>query len=91
MREERHAPEAFSEKLRETGLREAADEEVICRWRHPTTKLIVDVMPTDEKVLGFANPWYKLGIETAIACKLPSGRSIRAVRPPVMLATKLAA
>lgn len=81
----------FSERLRETGLREAADEKVVCRWRHAATKLIVDVMPTDENILGFTNPWYELGMETAIVRELPSGRSIRAVRPPVVLATKLAA
>src|SRR5581483_2611042 len=37
------------------------------------------------------NRWYELGIETAAEHRLPSGRTIRAVIPPVLTATKLAA
>jgi predicted nucleotidyltransferase len=85
------AYQTLAERLRERGLEEVMDEQVICRWRHTETGLAIDVMPTAEDVLGFSNPWYELGIETAIERELPSGARIRAVAPPVMVATKLAA
>jgi predicted nucleotidyltransferase len=83
--------QALAERLRARGLEEAIDENVICRWRHRETRLTIDVMPTAEEVLGFSNPWYELGIQTATERTLASGASIRAVAPPVVIATKLAA
>lgn len=45
----------LSERLRAVGLMEDAREGApICRWRHQD--LIIDVMPTDERILGFSNP-----------------------------------
>ena len=81
----------LSERLRERGLEEAMDEPVICRWRHRDSGLAIDLMPTAEDVLGFSNRWYEAGIATAVELELPSGRRIRAVAPPVVVATKLAA
>ena len=83
--------QSLAEQLRQRGLREAMDEPVICRWRDPDSGLAIDVMPTAEEVLGFSNPWYALGIETAVERTLASGRTIRAVAPAVTVATKLAA
>jgi predicted nucleotidyltransferase len=83
--------QALAERLRERGLEEAMDEPVICRWRHSDSGLAIDVMPTSEEVLGFSNPWYQIGIATAVEPQLPSGKRIRAVAPPVVVATKLAA
>lgn len=83
--------QALAERLRERDLEEAIDEKVICRWRHRNSGLAIDVMPTAEDVLGFSNPWYETAIETAIERTLASGTTIRAVAPPVVVATKLAA
>lgn len=83
--------QALSERLRARALEEAMDELVICRWRHRESGLAIDVMPTSEDVLGFSNPWYEVGIATAVELELPSGKRIRAVAPPVVVATKLAA
>ncbi|MEI7761520.1 MAG: hypothetical protein WCJ67_12300 [Thermoleophilia bacterium] len=83
--------QALAGRLRDRGLEEAMGEPVICRWRHPPSGLAIDVMPTAEKVLGFSNRWYPLGIETAIERTLASGVHIRAVAPPLVIATKLAA
>ena len=45
---------ALSERLRALGLREDHTEGApICRWRHED--LILDVMPTDERILGVSN------------------------------------
>ena len=59
----------------------------ICRWR--VGHVAVDVIPTLEYILGFANRWYPMALETALTVALPSGHSIRLVTAPVFLATKL--
>lgn len=46
----------LQERLRAKGFTESMEDKVICRWRHGS--IILDVMPTDEKILGFANRWY---------------------------------
>jgi len=48
-------------------------------------------MPTDPKLLGFGNEWYRLALVAAMPAGLPSGRTIRLVTPAYFLATKLAA
>ena len=79
----------FEERLRARGLREDAQSGVICRWRHGD--LILDVMPTDASILGFANRWQALAVPHAIERELPSGARIAAVSPPFLVATKLEA
>jgi len=61
----------------------------ICRWQ--IASVVVDVMPPLEEVLGFANRWYPLALETAVTVTLPSGHPIRLLTAPVFLATKLEA
>lgn len=64
-------------------------EAPICRWQ--VGPVVVDVMPPLEEILGFANRWYPLALETAVGVELPSGRAIRLIAAPVFLATKLEA
>ena len=67
--------------------RDIAQDAPICRWRIGEVK--VDLMPTDERVLGFSNRWYPAAITGASAVKLPSGRQIRLISAPAFfLATK---
>jgi hypothetical protein len=61
-------------------------EAPICRWQGGS--VVVDVMPTLEGILGFANRWYPLALETAQPVALPSGRLIRLIAAPAFLATK---
>jgi hypothetical protein len=61
----------------------------ICRWL--ADGITVDVMPSEEKVLGFANRWYPLGVRTAQPLNLPSAKGIRVLHAPVFIATKLEA
>lgn len=82
---------AFGERLRERGFAEDSSSNVICRWRHRDPPLILDVMPQDEEVLGFSNPWYGYAIETAVDRELQKAPTIRAATAVAMLATKLAA
>jgi nucleotidyltransferase AbiEii toxin of type IV toxin-antitoxin system len=81
----------LGERLRHHGFTEAIGDPVICRWRHADSGLTLDVMPTDEAILGFSNPSYPLALATAVERRLPSGTLIRAASPPLILATKLAA
>ena len=48
-------------------------------------------MPTDPKILGFANRWYTHAIETATRLTLPSGRQIRLISASAFIATKFEA
>ncbi len=61
----------------------------ICRW--VMGSVTVDVMPTVQDILGFANRWYPLAVETATPVALASGLSIRLITAPVFIATKLEA
>jgi Nucleotidyl transferase AbiEii toxin, Type IV TA system len=81
----------LAKRLRTRGFIEASDSNIICRWRHQETGLLLDVMPQEPAVLGFSNPWYQHAIETAIDRQLPSGTGIRAATPPSIIATKLVA
>ena len=70
-------------------MQDRSREAPVCRWI--VANCMLDVMPTDERVLGFGNRWYTAAVQTAESLRLPSGRSIRLIAPPVFLATKLEA
>ncbi len=61
----------------------------ICRWRYQG--IAVDVMPSDEKILGFSNQWYPLTIKTAEIVALDNETKIRLISAPLFIATKLVA
>lgn len=69
--------------------RDLSPDAPICRWL--LSELTVDLMPSDPAVLGFANRWYPLAIETALRLNLPSGTPMRLIAAPVFMATKLVA
>ena len=73
------------EKLRALGFKERQD--IICRWIKG--ELVIDVMPTDEKILGFTNRWYELAAKMQLSSKLPSGIEIRHISAPLMIAVKI--
>ncbi len=62
----------------------------ICRWRTPDG-VTVDVMPIDESVLGFSNPWYASGLSAALTVKVGTDLEIQVFAPPVFVATKIEA
>jgi len=61
----------------------------ICRWIFRGIK--VDVMPTNEDILGFKNRWYSSGIENKITKSLPNGMEIYVFPPEFFLASKFEA
>lgn len=80
----------FSEKLRNLGFAEDMSEDApICRWRQATTSL--DVMPLDEKILGFSNRWYKPAMQAAQERDLEKDLRIRIVTAVYFCATKFEA
>jgi hypothetical protein len=79
----------FSKRLRSLGFYEDSSEGApICRWRIDHMKL--DLMPTDETILGFSNRWYKPAIEAAVIVAL-NGLELRVVTAPYFIGTKLEA
>lgn len=82
----------FKEALKAKGFKEPSsmdDDMPICAMK--LGELRVDLMPTDEKVLGFSNRWYPQALESAEPISLGSGLTIRVVTPPLFVATKLEA
>lgn len=78
----------LQEKLRDKGFRESRQDGVICRWVHGA--LLLDVMPTDARILGFSNPWYLPAIRHARVVVL-EGTPVRIITAPYFLGTKLEA
>ena len=80
---------SLAERLRGLGLAEDTRPGApLCRWRQH--ELVLDVMPTDEQVLGFSNRWYPAALATADRRRV-AGRDVRLVTPAFFLATKLEA
>jgi predicted nucleotidyltransferase len=81
---------AIERALEARGFRHDLRKEApVCRWL--TGEVALDVMPTDESVLGFSNRWYRLAMQTAHVVALPSGVNVRLIRAPEFIATKLEA
>ncbi|MFV2057665.1 MAG: hypothetical protein ACC707_14455 [Thiohalomonadales bacterium] len=80
----------LSNKLRVKGFSEDVSEGApICRW--VSSGVILDVMPTDSRILGFGNKWYESAVKYAKTIQLPSSDKIRMVSGPYFLVTKLEA
>lgn len=81
---------ALEQRLRARGFeQDMRPQAPICRWM--VDGVIVDVMPTIPEVLGFANRWYPLAMQTAWTAQLPSGRCVQVISAPAFVATKLEA
>lgn len=80
----------LEENLRSKGfVNDSSKGAPICRWIYKDIK--VDVMPTDENILGFSNKWYVDGIENEIKMILPDGTEIFVFPPEYYVATKIEA
>jgi hypothetical protein len=81
---------AIEDDLRALGfVNDIGRDAPICRWR--CNGVMVDVVPSDKTILGFANRWYPLGLLTAQPITLPSGIEITVINAPCFCATKLEA
>ncbi len=80
----------IEDELRNRGFRnDMRPGAPICRWIYEG--VTVDVMLTEETILGFSNRWYDEGIDNAIHANLPSGREIRIFSLPYFIAAKIEA
>jgi len=77
----------LEERLRKLGFQH--EKNVICRWIYKD--VIVDLMPTDENILGFSNRWYREGIAHAIPYHLSDSIVINILPVAWFLACKLEA
>ena len=74
--------------LRELGFTQSMQEDdPICRWY--IDDVIVDVMPTDENILGFSNRWYLRAIKNSVKIELEREFEIQIVTAPFFIGTKL--
>lgn len=87
----RRAYYRFEKQVRRVGFKNDQRSGVICRYEHPDSGLLLDVMPTDASILGFTNEWQAASFPHAVEVALPSGQKIQAIPPPYLLATKLEA
>ena len=80
----------FSKRLRALGFQEDTREGApVCRWT--CGSLTLDVMPLDEKILGFSNHWYRDAMQAAVAVTISEKLNVRAITAPYFLGTKLEA
>lgn len=70
----------IEKKLNKQGFKKSITEDVICRWFYDD--VILDVMPTDEAILGFGNRWYKQSIEFSNLYSLTESLEIRIATAP---------
>jgi hypothetical protein len=81
----------LEDRVRGLGFENDESSGVICRFNHPQSGLVLDVMPTKASLLGFENKWLGEAFAYATQVALPAGQSIKAIPPPFLLATKLEA
>ncbi|MBN2664458.1 MAG: hypothetical protein JXR68_12480 [Bacteroidales bacterium] len=80
----------IQEKIRKKGFRnDISPEAPMFRWIYKGIK--VDIMPPDEKILGFSNKWYSEGIKQKTEKELPNGIKIFIFKVEYFLATKFEA
>lgn len=76
-------------QLRNLGFTQAMDDQnIICRWIK--NDLILDLIPTDEKILGFTNRWYTYAIKHSQKAVLDN-IEIHHISAAIFIATKLEA
>ncbi len=81
----------LEERLRKLGFENHQEDGVVCRFRHPASALLLDVMPMEASILGFEGRWLRESFPRAVSRELPSGRAIKVVPPVYLMATKLEA
>ena len=77
----------IEDQLRKKGFVNDMESGVICRYR--INGIIVDVMPTNENILGFKNKWYADGFQNSIEYNLTENESVRIFNSIYFIASKL--
>lgn len=80
----------LAEQLMQRGFKQTmADNTPPFRWLW--NRMQLNLVPLDEKVLGFANPWYRVGFDAAMSVELADGLLLRHLSAPHFFATKFEA
>lgn len=80
----------LAEQLVQRGFRQTMEHNTPpFRWFW--NRMQLDLVPLDEKVLGFANPWYRAGYEASVSIALEDGLNLKHLSAPYFLATKFEA
>ncbi|MEN8398897.1 MULTISPECIES: hypothetical protein [Acinetobacter] len=79
----------LEKELRELGFKNDLDDNILCRFK--LNEIIVDFMPINQDILGFANDWYEESMKHTNNYVLPSGTTIKILDPCYFLATKFEA
>lgn len=80
----------LADQLMQRGFKQTmADNTPPFRWYW--NRMQLDLVPLDEKVLGFANPWYQVGYASALVAEVVQGLKLRHLSAPHFLATKFEA
>jgi predicted nucleotidyltransferase len=80
----------LTDQLMQRGFKQTmADNTPPFRWYW--NRMQLDLVPLDEKVLGFANPWYRVGFDAALVADVAQGLKLRHLSAPHFLATKFEA
>jgi len=78
----------LEETLRELGFfQKMQKDDPIWRWY--LKDVIIDVMPTNENILGFSNRWYLPAIRNSVTIELERKLKIQIATAPYFLGTKL--
>lgn len=81
---------ALAEQFMQRGFKQTmADNTPPFRWYW--NRMQLDLVPLDEKVLGFANRWYRAGFAAAVCASVADGLVLRHLSAPYFLATKFEA
>lgn len=80
---------AVEEQLRQVGFSNVLDSAFVGRYQ--MQGLIVDLMSTDERILGFSNRWYKEGFQTAIDHRIDDLVTVKIFDAPHFIASKIEA
>ena len=81
---------AMQPLLTERGFRQTMEDNTPAyRWYWQRMQL--DLVPVDEKVMGFANRWYRPGYAAALTRELEPGLTLRHLSAPYFVATKFEA
>ena len=80
----------LEDELRNLGFVQKFEQDSpICRW--VVDDVLVDVMPTEENILGFSNRWYLSAINSSSILKIGDNLEIRMVLAPYFIASKIEA
>jgi predicted nucleotidyltransferase len=80
---------AVEEKLRSAGFANDITSKIICRYKYQG--ITVDIMPTDESILGFSNKWYVMGFKIAIDAAIDKQHKVKIFPVTYFIASKLEA